>query len=163
MTLRSHPNSSPQRQWLWRWELTQWHIFLLFSLQTVLSWLPSAEGCPADASGQTAVQSRHVSSSTGDFETGQCCEMLRPHPALTSPEPAMYSLPFSSDCTLCLCIFLTTFSVVGAVSPGCSWMWWWVTVAQSFRHCLPSVSVNANCSLIAQKCLNEKLLLDLKR
>ncbi|XP_074899254.1 histone-lysine N-methyltransferase SMYD3 isoform X2 [Buteo buteo] len=39
-------------------------------MQTLLSWFPSTEGCPADASGQTAVQSRHVSSSAGDLETG---------------------------------------------------------------------------------------------
>lgn len=84
MTLQSHPNSSPQRQWLWRWELTVTG-FCPFSLQTVLSRFSSTEGCPADASGQTAVQSRHVSSSTGDLEAGQYYKLFLfcPPPSLT--------------------------------------------------------------------------------
>lgn len=161
MTLQSHPNSSPQRQWLWRWELTVTH-FPPFPLQTLLSWFPSTEGCPADASGQTAVQSRHVSSSAGDLETGQYCETVSSlSPSLASPGPAVPT-PLCSDCTLCLWILLAAFSISG-VSPGCSWVWWWVTVAQRFRHWLPPVSVTANYSSIAQRCLNEKLLLELKR
>lgn len=154
MTLQSHPNSSPQRQWLWRWELTVTH-FPPFSLQTVLSRFPSAEGCPADASGQTAVQSRYVSSSTGDLERGQYCELF----LLCAPPSLPPKLPcvprFCSDCTSHLWMLFTAFSMSG-VSPGCSWEWWWVTVTQRFRHWFPPVSVTANYSSIAQSCLDEK-------
>lgn len=100
MTLQSHPNSSLQRQWLWRWELTVTH-FPSFPLQTLLSWFPSTEGCPAYASGQTAVQSRHVSSSAGDLETGQYCELflLCPPPSLPldlpCPPPSALTVPYA--------------------------------------------------------------------
>lgn len=155
MTLQSHPNSSLQRQWLWRWELTVTH-FPPFSPQTVLSWFPSTEGCPADASGQTAVQSRHVSSGTGNLERGQYGEMLYLYP------PPLLPPKLLCDRTPCLWVLLTTSSISG-VSPGCSWVWGWVTVPQRFRHWHSPVSVTANYSLIAQRCLDEKLLLDLKR
>lgn len=162
MTLQSHPNSSWQRQWLWRWELTVAR-FCPFSLQTVLSRFSSTEGCTTDASGQAAVQSRHVSSSIGDLEAGQYYEwFLFCLSSLAYPKTVMCPPCFCFDYISCLWILLTAFSISG-VTPGCSWVWWWGTVAQSFRNCLPLVSVTTNYSLIAQRCLDEKLLLDPKR
>lgn len=93
MTLQSHPNSSWQRQWLWRWELTVAR-FCPFSLQTVLSRFSSTEGCPTDASGQAAVQSRHVSSSIGDLEAGQYYEwFLFCLPSLAYPKTVICPPP----------------------------------------------------------------------
>lgn len=157
MTLQSHPNSSPQRQWLWRWELTV-TCFPPFSLQTVLSWFPSTEGCPADASGQTAVQSRHVSSGTGNLETGQYGEIFFFYPPPFFPAKLLCDSPlmpldsphhfFRQWCFPRL--------QLGVVMGHCC-------SAQHFRHRHSPASVTANYSLIAQGCLDEKLLLTLKR
>lgn len=157
MTLQSHPNSSLQRQWLWRWELTVTHFPPFSSIDCIIlasiHWGLSSWCEWANCSTVKAWFLRHWK----PWNRSVWWNIFSLSPSLASPKLLCDSLLFPLDAPhhffqqWCF----PRLQLVVVMGHWCS--------AQHFRHWHSPASVTANYSLIAQRYLDEKSLLVLKR